>query len=108
MNKVLLTILALSFVSICSANPDTGQSADQYDHHPSDRKGHHKRPKFSKLDLNQDGSVTLDEFKQHQIPRGDHLTVFNHIDGNGDGAISEDEFFNHKPPRRHQNHSPSN
>jgi hypothetical protein len=48
------------------------------------------------------GLVTLTEFEQHDIPHGDHTTVFNDIDADGDGAISETELTSHKPPRRRQ------
>jgi len=61
--------------------------------------GQMQRPDFSVIDLNQDGQVTLDEFKQHRIPHGEHETVFHHIDANQDGRITRDEFENHKPPR---------
>ncbi|WDE11302.1 EF-hand domain-containing protein [Thalassomonas haliotis] len=55
-------------------------------------------PPFSQLDLNGDQAISLEEFKQHQIPRGDHETVFANIDSNGDQQISEQELTSHKPP----------
>ena len=44
--------------------------------------------------------MTLEEFKQHPIPHGDHETLFNIIDSDGDGVINEQELSSHKPPRR--------
>lgn len=57
-------------------------------------------PVFKQIDQDQDGVITLDEFKQHKIPHGDHETVFSHIDCDGDGLISEQELTKHRPPRR--------
>jgi hypothetical protein len=54
-------------------------------------------PPFSKLDVNGDGKLTLDEFKTHQIPRGDHETVFKGFDVSGDGVVTEEEYKNHRP-----------
>lgn len=59
----------------------------------------HKKPVFTDIDLDENGSITLEEFKQHEIPRGEHKDVFSHIDYNGDGSISKEELANHKPPR---------
>jgi Ca2+-binding EF-hand superfamily protein len=50
------------------------------------------------LDLNGNGVVTIDEFRQHPIPHGEHDEVFRRIDANGDGAITQAEFANHRPP----------
>lgn len=58
-----------------------------------------ERPSFTSIDLNGDGAVDLDEFSQHEIPHGDHQTVFSRIDLDGDGVITEQEFTDHKPPR---------
>ena len=55
-------------------------------------------PPFSQLDLNGDNSITLEEFSQHQVPRGDHEHIFNRIDSNGDQLITELELTSHKPP----------
>jgi hypothetical protein len=57
-------------------------------------------PQFSQLDLDQSGAVSLEEFKQHEIPHGDHDTAFNHIDANGDGVLTENEVSSHKPAKR--------
>lgn len=57
-------------------------------------------PSFNMLDLNSDGNVTLQEFSQHKIPRGDHQSVFSLIDQNSDGVISMQELKSHKPPQR--------
>lgn len=69
-----------------------------------DGRGHHKkrpkRPAFTELDANDDGSVLLDEFKQHPIVQRSHEEIFGHIDADADGVISEQEFKSHKPPRR--------
>jgi hypothetical protein len=50
------------------------------------------------LDRNGDGQVTLDEFKSHDIPRGNHAQVFNSIDTDADGVLTENEFSSHRPP----------
>jgi len=55
-------------------------------------------PPFSELDPNGDGKLTLEEFKQHKIPHGDHDEVFRMIDANGDGVITQAEFDSHRPP----------
>jgi len=57
-------------------------------------------PPFSKLDLDGDELITLEEFKQHKLPHGEHDVVFKHIDANGDSVISKQEMESHKPPRR--------
>lgn len=59
-----------------------------------------QRPTFASIDINEDGKVDLEEFSEHEIPRGDHETIFNSIDTDGDGIITSDEFDNHKPPQR--------
>ena len=55
-------------------------------------------PAFKVLDLNGDRRLTLEEFKSHEIPRGDHEEVFKLIDTSGDGVISEVEYTSHRPP----------
>lgn len=60
---------------------------------------HPKKPKFSEIDLDQSGYVTLEEFKLKPIPFGTHEQVFHHIDVNQDGEITEKEFTEHKPPK---------
>lgn len=63
----------------------------------------HKRPVFAEIDLDGNGAITLEEFKQHKIPHGEHEKIFSHIDYNNDGSISKEELTNHKPPRRPKN-----
>ena len=59
-----------------------------------------ERPSFSSLDINEDGEISFDEFSSHDVPHGDHQTIFDHIDTDGDGIITSDEFENHTPPQR--------
>ncbi|WP_426358192.1 EF-hand domain-containing protein [Pseudocolwellia sp. HL-MZ19] len=59
-----------------------------------------QRPSFSSIDTNEDGEISLDEFKEHELPMGDHETIFEEMDSDGNNAIDEDEFDSHKPPRR--------
>jgi Ca2+-binding EF-hand superfamily protein len=62
-------------------------------------KPEHKRPQFSSLDLDQDGSITFEEFSKSEVPNDDYATIFGYIDANGDGVLTEQEFKSHKPPR---------
>jgi hypothetical protein len=87
--SILFTLSILSVFSVSSLVYAEGQSGQ--------RKG---PPVFTEIDLDGNGSVTLEEFKQHEIPHGSHEEAFSHIDSNGDESISEDELKNHKPPRR--------
>ncbi len=93
--KSFLPIVVLFSVMYASvfAEPFKGRSGPE---------GHRGPPPFSSLDMDGNGLVTLTEFEQHDIPHGDHTTVFNDIDADGDGAISETELTSHKPPRRRQ------
>jgi len=88
-NKLIIATLLLSSMGQAYANG--GQ------HGRGERP---QRPTFTSIDLNQDGEVNLEEFSQHEIPMGDHDTIFAEIDSNNDGFINEDEFDSHKPPRR--------
>ncbi|WDE04070.1 EF-hand domain-containing protein [Thalassomonas viridans] len=89
----LFALALCSHLSLASGN-DYGQNERH------ERRG---PPPFSQLDLDGDNGITLDEFSQHPIPRGEHETVFNHIDSNGDGTITETELTSHKPPRKPRN-----
>ncbi|MDO7086536.1 EF-hand domain-containing protein [Pseudocolwellia sp. AS88] len=59
-----------------------------------------QRPTFASIDTNEDGEISFDEFSQHEIPMGDHETIFAEMDSDGNDVIDEDEFDSHKPPRR--------
>lgn len=93
-NVVLISLLAFLSIQVVA------YSDDEQNQQRGERRG---PPAFTELDLDGDGSLTLAEFQEHKIPRGDHETVFNHIDSDSDGVISEDEMTNHKPPRRQRN-----
>jgi len=59
-----------------------------------------KRPTFTTLDTNSDGSIELAEFSTQEIPQGDHSVIFTHIDSDENGMISKEEYNNHKPPKK--------
>ena len=65
-----------------------------------DRPGRGGPPPFSQVDLDADGSLTLDEFQSENIPHGDHSEIFSSMDTDGDGVVSETEWSDHKPPKR--------
>jgi len=60
-----------------------------------------QRPSFASIDANADSNIDIDEFSLHDLPFGDHQTVFDNIDSDNNGLISQEEFENHKPPRPH-------
>lgn len=86
-------IIAITFIISASSLVQ----AKNADHNNGERP---QRPTFASLDLNEDSEITFDEFSSHEIPHGDHETIFESIDSDGDGIILEEEFTNHKPPRR--------
>jgi Ca2+-binding EF-hand superfamily protein len=65
---------------------------------------------FSKLDLNQDGAVTSEEFQKHPVhqllPEQERRQRFERIDGDGNGKLSASEVRKHfekwseRKPRR--------
>lgn len=71
----------------------------------SDRRGPPERPSFSSIDLDGNGEVSFDEFSSHEIPFGEHQTIFDHIDSDQNGSITQEEFENHKPPQRQRGRS---
>ncbi len=94
MAAFLPVILLLSMVFMSQAANAMG------DEHRKGKRGERpKPPTFASLDVNQDGVVSFNEFEQHEIPRGDHATIFDFIDTNQDGQITEEELTSHKPPK---------
>lgn len=98
----LLTTLSFSTMSHAAKasnyndenDKDSGNDACPYNHQRPNK------PQYSTLDLNDDSSITLEEFQEHRLPHGDHQTVFTAIDINQDGLITQEEFENHRPPHR--------
>lgn len=76
---------------------DQRQLQEQIQQHPQNQG--FKKPHFTDLDLNGDTFITLAEFKEKPIPRGDHETIFGHIDADENGEITPEEFESHRPPR---------
>jgi len=66
----------------------------------SGRKGHKERPSFALLDTDSNDFISFEEFSAHEIPFGDHQTIFDNIDSDNDGLITLEEYENHKPPQR--------
>lgn len=107
MLKILLSAVLTSSLTLLSmssmAYSDSDSDSDSDSEKGQERGERRGPPAFSVLDLDGDGSLTLAEFQEHKIPRGDHETVFNNIDSDSDGIITEDEMTSHKPPRRQRN-----
>lgn len=99
MKENLVTLITVIGLTVCT-NLAFAETGDNQNNQRNERRG---PPQFSELDLNGNSAITLDEFSQHQVPRGDHETIFNHIDTDGDGTITEEELLAHKPPRRPRN-----
>ena len=90
--SLLSSLVFISLSAIGQSNKLNGAEQDER----GKRRG---PPPFCVLDINSDGGITLEEFKQHKIPQGDHETIFSNIDGDNNGVISELELASHKPPR---------
>ena len=58
---------------------------------------------FKKLDANNDGSISLEEFKAGPRAQKDPAKaeeIFKKIDADGDGKVTLEEFKAHRPPHR--------
>ncbi len=60
----------------------------------------HAPEKFSEIDTNDNGQISLAEFKQHRLAQKREEKLFNLIDDNKDGIISTEELSAHKPPHQ--------
>lgn len=108
MVKVLSTVTIISTLSFTTinfafSNSEKNLTKEQQQNQPQQSK-RGSPPPFSKLDQNNNGVISLEEFSQHKIPKGKHSEVFSKIDSNNDGMISEKEYKNHKPPRPNKHH----
>lgn len=88
----LLMLCVLGFATLLSQAQAKGND--------SGRKGHKERPSFTSLDTDSSDSISFEEFSAHEIPRGDHQTIFDNMDSDNDGVITVEEYENHKPPQR--------
>lgn len=88
-SKILFTLLFTTVISTQALAKRPPGNGDRPEH-----------PRFSSLDINEDGIINFDEFSSKEIPFGDHQTVFENIDSDGNGEISPEEFKNHKPPHQ--------
>lgn len=90
----VMTVAGMSWSSLAAVSVNNADSAGDN----AQVRARPAPPPFAKLDIDGNGEVTLDEFRQLSIPHGDHQTGFTYIDSNGDGLVSEHEWLDHKPP----------
>lgn len=100
--QVLLSLICLFSTAAITQTADVRETSFGPNDPSRPAQQEHKRPIFSDIDLDGSGYITLDEFRQHALPFGEHSEVFQRFDVNQDGEISRDEFINHKPPHRNQ------
>ncbi len=103
MKKLITTLGALAFAGSLSFAEDKppGPPHGGKDGPPGGRPNPEEA--FKKLDANNDGSISLDEFKagpmaQHDKDPAHVEVVFKQIDKDGDGKVTLEEFKAHRPP----------
>jgi hypothetical protein len=97
-NLIKMSLLA-GFVMLLNSAPSFAQQDEKVMHGKEQgMKKPPKRPNFSELDLDGDGNISLEEFKQHKVPQPSPEEIFTKIDIDGDGVVSKQEFMDHKPP----------
>lgn len=104
---LILFIASTVFSATCLANNSETASDEvkveiKHKGHHHHKKHHKHRPKFSTLDSNSDGDISLEEFSQHPVPHHKHHKLFIKIDADNNNVISKQEFDDHKP-HHHKN-----
>ncbi len=102
-------VIASAFIVSTSVNAADGEHSDHDDHHGEMKsndghKSHSKCNKTSKMDVDNDGKISLKEFMHHQ------RKMFDKKDINNDHFIDEDEMAkmikhkrDHDDKREHKN-----
>jgi len=87
---ILTTALTFSINSFAAKGDDCNKEKHK----------RHTPAKFSEIDTNDNGKISLAEFKQHRLAKKRDEKLFNLIDDNKDGTISTKELSAHKPPHQ--------
>lgn len=94
MSKFASLIAVFSFVALgaCAHNQKDHDHSDHHGH-----KHHHKKKwkkKWNKMDTNQDGAVSLEEWNNY------HAEKFKKMDADGDGKVTMEEKKAYKKAKR--------
>ena len=89
--KFLFSVIIASMFAASSVNASDDEHSHHYDGHDGEmkscegHKSHHKCNMMSKMDADNNGSISLKEFMSH------HRDMFDKADTNNDRLIDEDE-----------------
>lgn len=100
MKKILTSILAITASAFVATAAEGDKPAETKPAAPAaeGKKGHNPEEAFKKLDSNNDGSISLDEFKAGPMGKKDPAKaeeIFKKKDKNSDGKLEKGEFAGH-------------